>query len=615
MPIKSLFLPLAFILLVTGCSNPVDPGNGSNPPAPPPAPTPPATSPAVANVQVTVAAVIGQSLTGSYTYIDSEGDTESGSLLQWYSSTTVDGEPVQIGGADGLELILTENFLGQYVFFQVTPRADTEPHLGSPAVSAAYGPVQSDDTTAPELLGVSPVDDTVSVALSSNLVLTFSEDLEPGFGSVTLGGTTWNLGSGSEITLSGNVVTVNPTADWNARTTYTNLTVSGFRDDAGNTLSTVNNASYGFTTWGITEAPSPDQASQDFHDSLSVNVSAESGAVVRITTNGAEPSESSSVWSNATVFNNTVTVKFRAFKSGLDPSAIIERNYTKLVSNIHKIVIMGSSTSEGYGATNRYGWAHMFADWAESIDSRNEVINIAKAGYSSADLLPTGDSNHNITKALSYSPEIIIINLPSNDASVGRPVSEQVANFQTITNLAVAQGITVYATTTQPRNFPEQSKRDNLIAMKAEIYTMFGSHTLDFWTTIANADGTINTTYNSGDGIHLNDSGHRLLFERVKAMNLFGTVGTLKKTIHYYTGWGSANMHYERDNWTWTAVPGTVMMREDSSWFKITIDDEARVQYCFNTGGTTWDSNGGLNYFTNKNEVWVKNGVVYEVKP
>jgi hypothetical protein len=44
---------------------------------------------------------------------------------------------------------------------------------------------------------------------------------------------------------------------------------------------------------------------------------------------------------------------------------------------------------------------------------------------------------------------------------------------------------------------------------------------LDFWTGIADANGNIVGTYNSGDGVHLNNKGHRVLYERVVAAKVF----------------------------------------------------------------------------------------------
>ncbi len=53
-------------------------------------------------------------------------------------------------------------------------------------------------------------------------------------------------------------------------------------------------------------------------------------------------------------------------------------------------------------------------------------------------------------------------------------------------------------------------------ALKDSTYALFGDKTIDFWTISALKNGSINPVYNSGDGVHLNDEGHRLLFEEVR---------------------------------------------------------------------------------------------------
>ena len=188
------------------------------------------------------------------------------------------------------------------------------------------------------------------------------------------------------------------------------------------------------------------------------------------------------------------------------------------------IVILGSSTSAGYGLTPiSDSYANRFTSYVSSINNTNSVINLAVGGYTTYQLMPTGsytsgrpspDTNANITKALSYNPQAILINLPSNDVANGYSVSEQQANFNTIVSAATAKGIPVYITTTQPRNMDDVSIA-NQITMRDWILSTYGNNSIDFWTTFANANGTINSLYDQGDGIHLNNVAHKKLFTRV----------------------------------------------------------------------------------------------------
>jgi lysophospholipase L1-like esterase len=53
------------------------------------------------------------------------------------------------------------------------------------------------------------------------------------------------------------------------------------------------------------------------------------------------------------------------------------------------------------------------------------------------------------------------------------------------------------------------------MAMRDSTLARFGQAAIDFWTGLADAEGRILPVFDCGDGIHLNDAGHRLLAERV----------------------------------------------------------------------------------------------------
>ena len=150
------------------------------------------------------------------------------------------------------------------------------------------------------------------------------------------------------------------------------------------------------------------------------------------------------------------------------------------------------------------------------------MINLAVGGYSTYHIMPDNflpppsrpkpDRNNNITRALSFNPTAIIINLPSNDADYGYSVSEQLENYDTIRALIDSHGIPLWVATTQPRNL-SSTGRQNLLEMRDSTFTRF-ANPIDFWTVLAEEDGRIKPQYNSGDGVHLNDAAHRILFDR-----------------------------------------------------------------------------------------------------
>lgn len=207
-----------------------------------------------------------------------------------------------------------------------------------------------------------------------------------------------------------------------------------------------------------------------------------------------------------------------------------------------RVVVLGSSTSEGYGASSTANsWVGKYTAYLKGLNSENEVINLAMHSYTSYHIMATGnnvsgrpapDVDRNITKALSLAPDVIIINMPTNDAANGYTITETMDNFAAIIALATAENVPVYISTSQGRNFPTgPEKRQLLIDLTAQINATYGTHALDFWTTLANNDGTINTLYDSGDGIHLNDAGHDILYNRVKNTTAILTYARADETV------------------------------------------------------------------------------------
>jgi murein DD-endopeptidase MepM/ murein hydrolase activator NlpD len=111
------------------------------------------------------------------------------------------------------------------------------------------------DTTAPTVSSFSPTDGATGVAVGSNIVLTFSESIQKGAGTIAIHsgsatGTTiesYNVASSSNITVSGNTLTINPTTNLVNNTHYfVTLTSSSVKDIAGNNYA--GTTSYDFTT-------------------------------------------------------------------------------------------------------------------------------------------------------------------------------------------------------------------------------------------------------------------------------------------------------------------------------------------------------------------------------
>ena len=99
------------------------------------------------------------------------------------------------------------------------------------------------DTTAPTVSAFTPADGATAVAVGANIVLTFSENIAKGTGTITLrsGSATgaivenFDAASSNRLTVSGSTLTIDPTSDLSANTQYFVVFTSGnIKDTAGN---------------------------------------------------------------------------------------------------------------------------------------------------------------------------------------------------------------------------------------------------------------------------------------------------------------------------------------------------------------------------------------------
>jgi lysophospholipase L1-like esterase len=260
-----------------------------------------------------------------------------------------------------------------------------------------------------------------------------------------------------------------------------------------------------------------------------------SGGSATITTPSSASTTVTGLSAGSYTFRLTVTDDDGATDTD-DMVVVVNPEPVGVCSIPQKIVILGSSTAAGNAASSyQNSWAGRLATYAQSQNPGGQIINLGMSTYTTYHILATGssvpsdrptpDTARNITRALSYAPDAIVINMPTNDAANGYTLAEQQANFVSLAQIAADAGVELWVTTTQPRNL-SSSQRTQLITMRDWIYQQFGVKAVDFWTTVANSDGTINSVYNSGDGIHLNDAGHLVLYNSVLSENIYDTLCT-----------------------------------------------------------------------------------------
>ncbi len=201
------------------------------------------------------------------------------------------------------------------------------------------------------------------------------------------------------------------------------------------------------------------------------------------------------------------------------------QNSACLASDTIRIVVIGSSTAAGAGvSTADSSWVNRYRRSIQALNTNNEVINLARGGYNTWRLMPDyfnapsnrpqPDTLRNISHALRQNPDAIVINLPSNDAAINTGINEQMSNFIHMDSLAASMGVPVWVCTTQPRNF-NASQIQIQLGVRDSVFNYFGTRSIDFWNGLANTQNTIDSTKDSGDGVHVNDAGHRLLWQRV----------------------------------------------------------------------------------------------------
>src|SRR5205085_8533711 len=99
------------------------------------------------------------------------------------------------------------------------------------------------------------------------------------------------------------------------------------------------------------------------------------------------------------------------------------------------------------------------------------------------------DTARNVTKALSLSPDIILISLPSNDVNLPDYVlSETMNNFRLLYQKITAKGVKAFISTMQPRNDVSAAQKLLLRQLVDSIQNNFGPNSLNFFDDLLTSD-------------------------------------------------------------------------------------------------------------------------------
>jgi hypothetical protein len=111
-------------------------------------------------------------------------------------------------------------------------------------------------------------------------------------------------------------------------------------------------------------------------------------AIIRYTLDGTDPTESSPMYTTPILIRNTTTIKARAYKSGLAPSAIATATYTYNPDDTYE-------QDDNIEQVNRFQGNRQFPKWLTHLDEKNPPV-AADAKYKSQarSIYPAGDPDY-----------------------------------------------------------------------------------------------------------------------------------------------------------------------------------------------------------------------------
>jgi methionine-rich copper-binding protein CopC len=148
------------------------------------------------------------------------------------------------------------------------------------------------DGTPPTVATLNPADDATHVTITRYFVATFSEPVTVGTGNVTIRNLTDNtqttiaITDGSQVSVAGTVLTINPTADLTAGKDYAiRIDATAIKDSSGNLFAGI----AGDTIWNFTTAPANLWTPADLPGQAALWLDASDGST--ITLNGSTVSQ------------------------------------------------------------------------------------------------------------------------------------------------------------------------------------------------------------------------------------------------------------------------------------------------------------------------------------
>lgn len=192
-----------------------------------------------------------------------------------------------------------------------------------------------------------------------------------------------------------------------------------------------------------------------------------------------------------------------------------------------KVVVIGSSTAAGQGAST---YANSFVGRLIANYPSHTFVNLARGGTVTYQALPSGTNNGsrppvdptmNITAAISLGANIILVAFPTNDIISNYTNEETLNNLKKIYQTAWDNGVWIYIIGTQPRNLFSAAQRLQGVEQNNLILSSFAG-SINIYDQLVSSDGTnsIDPLINVDD-THVNDEGHRRIFQRIVNTDIF----------------------------------------------------------------------------------------------
>ena len=187
------------------------------------------------------------------------------------------------------------------------------------------------------------------------------------------------------------------------------------------------------------------------------------------------------------------------------------------------LAVIGSSTAAGQGASRPdRAWVAQIGK-ALVAETSFRVSNLAVEGYTTGDLLPGSGSPGNIDDAIDGRPDLILVALAgSNDIALGTSSAEFFSRLSRLRDRAQAAAIPTFFVSTAPKDLSD-AERQKLADWATSMAQRFESCWVpaaaayapcfvDVFDVLADAELNLAAKFDSGDGIHLNDAGHAVVF-------------------------------------------------------------------------------------------------------